>query len=191
MTATATTLTPAQLHALDADTHTVIDVRAPGEHASGHIPDAVNVPLDQFATLIPELRAAAERRELVLVCAAGLRSENARTQLAEAGVSARSLTGGTDGWRAAGLPVHTAKTEGRTPWAMDRQVRFTAGLLVLIGIAIGLITPYGLILSAGIAAGLVYSGISNTCGMAALLGKLPFNRPRPEALDTARKELAK
>nr|WP_206313970.1 rhodanese-like domain-containing protein [Streptomyces coryli] len=184
-------MTPAQLRALDADATVVIDVRAPGEFAAGHVPGAVNVPLDEFATLIPELRTAAERRELVLVCAAGLRSENARSQLAEAGVAARSLTGGTDGWRAAGLPVETERTTGRTPWAMDRQVRFTAGSLVLLGLVIGLFTPYGLILSAGIAAGLVYSGISNTCGMAVLLGKLPFNRPRPETLDTARKELAK
>ncbi|MEU0144062.1 hypothetical protein ABZ203_30300, partial [Streptomyces albidoflavus] len=49
--------------------------------------------------------------------------------------------------------------------------------------------PRARLLSAGVAAGLVYSGLSNTCGMAALLGKLPFNRPTPAVLDTARAAL--
>lgn len=35
----------------------------------------------------------------------------------------------------------------------------------------------------GIAGGLVFSALTNTCGMAAMLAKLPHNRPRTADLD--------
>lgn len=44
-------------------------------------------------------------------------------------------------------------------------------------------TPPSSFLSAGIAAGLVFSAVTNTCGMAAVLAKLPYNRPRAADLD--------
>ncbi|RPK24568.1 hypothetical protein EES37_37035 [Streptomyces sp. ADI91-18] len=37
--------------------------------------------------------------------------------------------------------------------------------------------------SAGIAGGLAFSAVTNTCGMAALLAKLPHNRPRQGDLE--------
>ncbi|MER5949595.1 rhodanese-like domain-containing protein [Streptomyces sp. NPDC001904] len=185
----STTLAPAELHARPADSTLVVDVRAPGEFASGHVPGAVNVPADHLDALLPDLRSAAERRRIVVVCAAGQRSAAACAKLADAGVDAVGLGGGTQAWTAEGLPVDTAAHEGRAVWAMDRQVRFTAGALVLAGLALGRRAPKGRLLAAGVASGLVYSGVSNTCGMAALLGKLPFNRPAPDALDAARAAL--
>ncbi|GEB61308.1 hypothetical protein GCM10017674_42900 [Streptomyces gardneri] len=60
---------------------------------------------------------------------------------------------------------------------MDRQVRLVAGALVLLGLALGLLVhPAFQLLSAGIAGGLVFSALTNTCGMALMLGKLPYNR---------------
>ncbi|GAA2304686.1 rhodanese-like domain-containing protein [Streptomyces kunmingensis] len=185
----STTLAPADLHARPADGTLVVDVRAPGEYASGHVPGAVNVPAEHLDTLLPDLRAAAERRDLVVVCAAGQRSAAACAKLADAGVEAVGLAGGTRAWAAEGLPVDSAARAGRTVWAMDRQVRFAAGSLVLLGLALGRRAPKARLLAAGIASGLVYSGLSNTCGMAAMLGRLPFNRPEPGALDEARAAL--
>ncbi|MBO1332888.1 rhodanese-like domain-containing protein [Streptomyces sp. VRA16 Mangrove soil] len=185
----STTLAPAELHARPVDSTLVVDVRAPGEFAAGHVPGAVNVPADHLDALLPDLRAAAERRRIVVVCAAGQRSAAACAKLADAGVEAVGLDGGTHAWTAEGLPVDTAPREGRSVWAMDRQVRFTAGALVLAGLALGTRAPKGRLLAAGVASGLVYSGLSNTCGMAAVLGKLPFNRPAPDALDAARAAL--
>ncbi len=73
---------------------------------------------------------------------------------------------------------------------MERQVRFTAGTVVLLGLLLGvLIHPAFQILSAGIAVGLVFSALTNTCGMAAMLAKLPHNRPRPADLDHTLAEL--
>ncbi|MYX21206.1 DUF2892 domain-containing protein, partial [Streptomyces sp. SID8380] len=72
---------------------------------------------------------------------------------------------------------------GRTPWDMNRQVRFAAGSLVLLGLLAGRKAPKARLLAVGIAGGLVHSGVSGSCGMAAVLGKLPFNRPDDSAID--------
>ncbi|MFC7472305.1 rhodanese-like domain-containing protein [Actinomadura keratinilytica] len=120
------TISPADLHAREASKTLVLDVRAPGEFAAGHLPGAVNLPLDSLAALLPELADAAGRRELFVVCATGRRSADARERLAAAGIAATGVEGGTDGWTAAGLPVEQGPAPARATWAMDRQVRFAA-----------------------------------------------------------------
>lgn len=52
-----------------------------------------------------------------------------------------------------------------------------AGTLVLTGFLAGLAWTPAHWLSGAIGAGLVFSGATNTCGMAAALAKLPHNRP--------------
>ncbi|MGW1768937.1 rhodanese-like domain-containing protein [Streptomyces sp. NPDC002073] len=158
---------------------TVVDVRTPGEFTSGHLPDSVNVPLDRIERSLPELRQAAERGVLLLVCASGARSGKASAALAAHGVPAASLTGGTNAWTAAGHDLHSPDGPAR---AVERQVRFTAGALVLLGLLLGLfVHPVFQLLSAAIAAGLVFSALTDTCGMAVVLGRLPFNRRGSEA----------
>ncbi len=49
------------------DELTVIDVRTPGEYAGGHIPGALNIPLDQLDRALPEIRDAARRGEVLVV----------------------------------------------------------------------------------------------------------------------------
>ena len=62
-------------------------------------------------------------------------------------------------------------------------MRFTAGAVVLLGLLLGLLVhPAFQILSAGVAGGLVFSALTDTCGMAVILGKLPHNRARPADL---------
>ncbi|GAA2619338.1 hypothetical protein GCM10010307_01790 [Streptomyces vastus] len=56
---------------------TVIDVRTPAEYASGHLPGALNIPLDHVRRALPEMRHAAGRGDVLVVCASGTRSENA------------------------------------------------------------------------------------------------------------------
>ncbi|MGV9422914.1 rhodanese-like domain-containing protein [Streptomyces sp. NPDC003656] len=166
----------------------VIDVRTPAEYATGHLPGALNVPLDRLRHPLPELRHAADRGDLLLVCASGNRSANACRTLAEQGIAAATLTGGTTAWAAAGHDLHqpaATATGTRTRWSMERQVRCTAGALVLLGLLLGvLVHPAFEILSAGVAGGLVLSALTDTCGMALLLARLPHNRPRPADLAT-------
>ncbi len=180
---TPTTLDPRQartrLHEL-----TVIDVRTPGEYAGGHIPGALNIPLDQLDRALPDIRDAAARGEVLVVCASGARSENACRQLAGHGVHTATLTGGTGAWAAQGHDLERSEGSSKATWGMERQVRLTAGSVVLLGLALGeFVHPAFRLLSAGIAGGLVFSAVTNTCGMAAMLAKLPYNRPRQADLD--------
>ncbi|WP_030251238.1 rhodanese-like domain-containing protein [Streptomyces violens] len=160
------------------DELTVIDVRTPGEYATGHLPGAHNIPLDRLGEAVPALRDAAARAGLLMVCASGNRSAQACAALAEQGIAAATLTGGTNGWVQHGLEVRRPEgTEGARPvWAMERQVRLAAGSLVLTGLLAGRRWPAARLLSAGIAGGLVYSALTDTCGMARVLAKLPYNR---------------
>lgn len=173
---TPTTLSVSQAHARRAE-FGIVDVRTPGEYASGHLPGALNIPLDRIPHSLPELRQAAEGRGLLLVCASGARSENAARTLAEHGIDAASLTGGTRAWSAGGYGLDHPATGPRAVWAMERQVRLTAGAVVLLGLLLGLLVhPAYQLLSAAIGAGFVFSALTDTCGMALLLGRLPFNR---------------
>ncbi len=184
----STSLSAAQAHARLADL-TVVDVRTPGEYASGHLPGAHNVPLDHLDAALPALRAAADRGGLLLVCASGARSARARERLAEHGVAAAGLTGGTDAWIRLGHDVHRP-AGARAAWAMERQVRLAAGSLVLAGLLTGRRLPAARWLSAGVAGGLVFSALTDTCGMAKVLAKLPHNRPEATDLDATLAALA-
>ena len=169
---------------------TVIDVRTPGEYASGHLPGAVNVPLDQVRRALPDIRHAAARGDLLVVCASGTRSQAAHKLLAEQGVPSVTLTGGTGAWAAAGHELHRpdqgTACRTRAAWGMERQVRLTAGTLVLLGLLLGvLVHPAFQFVSAAMAGGLVFSALTDTCGMALVLARLPHNRPRPADLETA------
>jgi rhodanese-related sulfurtransferase len=158
------------------DELTVVDVRSPGEYASGHLPGAHNIPLDQLRRALPALETAAARGGgLLMVCASGTRSDKARATLAEHGIPAATLTGGTVAWARGGGDLHHP-AGARATWAMERQVRLTAGSLVLLGLAVGRRASAARLLSAGIGVGLVYSALTDTCGMAAVLSRLPHNR---------------
>ncbi|MFG3203121.1 rhodanese-like domain-containing protein [Streptomyces sp. NPDC048192] len=167
----------ARLHEL-----TVIDVRTPGEYASGHLPGAHNIPLDHLDAAVPALKAAADRGDLLIVCASGARSATACRRLADQGIAAATLTGGTAAWTQLGHDTHRP-AGARTPWAMDRQVRLAAGTLVLTGLIAGRRWNAARWLSAGVAGGLVFSALTDTCGMAKILARLPHNQPRATDLD--------
>ncbi|MEV0638156.1 rhodanese-like domain-containing protein [Streptomyces sp. NPDC050619] len=177
------TLTHQQVSAR-LDEFTVVDVRTPGEYAGGHLPGAHNVPLDRLDEAADALRAVAARGPLLIVCASGARSAKGCVRLAGVGVEAATLEGGTGGWAAAGHPVERP-AGARAPWAMDRQVRLAAGSLVVLGFGVGLARPSAHRLSGLIGAGLVFSGLTNTCGMAALLARLPYNRPPKDTVSFA------
>lgn len=177
---TPTTLSPARAAGRLGD-FTVVDVRTPGEYAGGRLPGAHNIPLDRIEEAAPVLLSAAARGPLLIVCASGARSSKGCERLAALGVDAANLEGGTNAWAAAGLPVERS-SYARSPWPMDRQVRLTAGSLVVLGFAAGLVRPPAHWLSGLIGAGLLFSAATNTCGMAALLSRLPHNRPAEDAV---------
>ena len=58
----------------------VIDVRTPGEFNSGHLPNAINLPLDEIETALPR-RVKEKNQALLLHCQSGMRSGVARKKL--------------------------------------------------------------------------------------------------------------
>ncbi|MDP9052044.1 MAG: rhodanese-like domain-containing protein, partial [Acidobacteriota bacterium] len=86
-----------------------IDVRSATEFASGHIPAAVNIPMDEIECRLADLRPGTRT---VLVCQSGMRAGLTRDLLANRVADLFVLGGGTDAWRAAGLPI-VASTRSR------------------------------------------------------------------------------
>ena len=88
---------------------TVLDVRPAEEFASGHVPGALNIPVEQLAR---RLRDLPKGREVVAYCRGPfcLMSFDAVQLLRRKGIKARRLQDGMPEWRAAGLPVTTAVT---------------------------------------------------------------------------------
>ena len=58
----------------------VIDVRSPGEFHSGHLTNAINIPLDEIATTVPQ-RWPDKSQVLLLHCQSGMRSGMAKGKL--------------------------------------------------------------------------------------------------------------
>jgi rhodanese-related sulfurtransferase/predicted transcriptional regulator len=83
---------------------TVLDVRPAEEFAAGHIPGAINVPLEKLEGLLASLP---RRKEIVAYCRGPycLMSFEAVEKLRKLGWRARRLENGFPEWRAAGLPV--------------------------------------------------------------------------------------
>ncbi len=172
--------TSSQLQAIDPTTlkqwHdqgriTLVDVREPGEFAGEHIQRATLVSLAQVS---PE-RLPADSSQVVLYCQTGNRSGQAAQKLLAAGVpSLMHLSGGLNAWKQQGLPT---KINKNAPISLMRQVQITAGSLVFIGTVLGAaVSPWFLLLSGFVGAGLVFAGVSNTCMMARMLAKLPYNQ---------------
>jgi rhodanese-related sulfurtransferase len=150
----------------------MIDVRTPSEYAGGHIPCAVNIPMDQFEARRKDLRL---EDGVVLVCKAGGRAQMVAGWL-DAHQDVRVLDGGTEAWICQGLEVvESAKSR----WSLERQVRLGAGLMVLAGTVLEVSGVHGAIWLAMFAgAGLTFAGATDICMMGILLAKLPWNQAR-------------
>ena len=152
----------------------LLDVRTPGEYESVHIRGAYNVPLDTLGEHGPDIRAGLDQ-PVVLICQSGQRARKAEEALKNAGMpNLHVLDGGVNGWVAAGKPVQ----RGRERISLERQVRIVAGALAATGGLLAvLVNPLFGLLAAFIGSGLVFAGVTDTCGMAMVLSRLPYNRP--------------
>ena len=150
----------------------LIDVSSPVEFEEVHVAFARNFPIDS-----PELERFMERRgrdcetPLYVMCRGGVRSVKVCTKYPEAKLV--DVEGGTRNWLECGLPV----TRNKAIVSLDRQVRIAAGALTAVGTALGVfVHSYFLAVPAFVGVGLVVAGVTNTCGMAMLLTKMPWNR---------------
>jgi len=150
----------------------LVDVREVSETDSVRVEGAMNLPLSRFKAFSERLDRS---RPVYLLCRSGARAASAASQLRELGYrDILVVRGGLEAWTAAGHPVvrGTARV-----WSLERQVRFAAGALVAAGVAAGvLIDPRWLALPAFVGLGLAFSGLTDTCGMALVLARMPWNR---------------
>ncbi len=156
----------------------LIDVRTPAEFESIHAEGARNLPLDKLSADAACEVAGTRDGTMYVICHSGARATKACEQLQAAGIdNVVCIEGGTQAWQQAGLPVVRGK---RKTISIDRQVRIAAGSLVLIGVVIAAVTgnPWWTLLSGFVGAGLTFAGITDTCGMAILLARMPWNDSR-------------
>jgi len=161
----------AELRRVRAEGAQLVDVRSASEFASGHIPGATNIPMDQVEARVDDLRSDGS---IVLICQAGTRARITAGLLEPCGRDIAVFDGGTNAWIQAGLPLVVSV---KTRWSLERQVRLGAGLLILTGSVLAwAIHPYWLFLVAFVGSGLTFAGLTDICPMAILLGKMPWNR---------------
>jgi rhodanese-related sulfurtransferase len=161
------------------DKVTLIDVRTPAEFGEVHVDFAHNIPLDRLdAQAVTSLAGGGP---VYFVCKSGSRSQKACEKLRAAGFQhVISVEGGTAACEAAGVPV----VRGRKVMSLERQVRIAAGALVAVGAALAAFGPEAPVnwqaIGAGLAGfvgcGLVFAGITDTCGMAMLIARMPWNQ---------------
>jgi rhodanese-related sulfurtransferase len=170
------TITPQELSELcrDGKETNIIDVRTPAEYRHVHATYARNIPLNKLDPVALMQSQNGSEKPLYLICRSGERSEQACEKFFSVGyANVVSVQGGTKAWQAAGLPV----VQGKKALSLDRQVRVTAGFLVCLGALLGwLVHPVFIALSAFVGAGLIYAGVTDTCGMGMLLARMPWNQ---------------
>ena len=179
-------INPQQLAKLRTEGKTIdlVDVRTPVEYREVHLDIARNVPLDQLdPAAVMQARDGTADEPLYLICRSGSRGRQAVEKFTNAGFpNVVNIEGGTVACVDAGLPV----VRGVKAISLERQVRIAAGSLVLLGVLLGwLVHPAFVGLSAFVGAGLVFAGITDTCGMGMILTRMPWNRVAPSSPSSA------
>lgn len=159
----------------------VIDVREFSEFNSERLAEAQLMPLSNFEKHADEID---HTKPVYLMCRSGNRAKNAAEKLASKGFTdIHVIEGGMVAWAGANLPI--VKGESKV-WSLERQVRFAAGLFVMTGVVLSVfVSPYLLLISAFVGAGLVFSALTDTCGMGMVLARMPWNKA-PLACETAK-----
>ncbi|MFA5593079.1 MAG: YgaP-like transmembrane domain [Micavibrio sp.] len=159
----------------------ILDVRTGVERATACLDqNFIHIPLHRLDArrFMDNYGHSLAAGPLYILCRSGSRAEKAAHILS--GLTETVIVeGGLDACSACGVAL-----EHGAALSLERQVRITAGALVLSGLSLGaFINPVFYLLSAFIGAGLVFSGITDWCGMALLLARAPWNNKKGENHD--------
>jgi rhodanese-related sulfurtransferase len=174
---------PTEVHN-NKSTALLLDVRTPAEYAEAHIDGSTLRPLHELRP--DEVRSlASQKTATYLICRSGNRAKQAAEKLSQSGMtSLKVMEGGIMAWENEGLPL----TRGRQTISLERQVRIAAGALVFAGALLGyFVSPAWIALSGFIGAGLVFAGVTDTCGMAMALARMPWNNRPQKSCETDKK----
>ena len=172
---------------------TLLDVRTEGEYAAEHLPGSHLMPLHELEKLAGQAKAGGSLhldahalarlglREGVptyILCQSGGRAKRAAAMLSGAGVGGCVVVeGGIDACRAAGLELQKGES---SVLPLMRQVQIVIGAFCATGAALALWKDpmFGLIpLFMGL--GLLFAGLTGTCGLALLIARMPWNKGAP------------
>jgi rhodanese-related sulfurtransferase len=156
----------------------VLDVRTHAEVDAEALAGAVHFPLQELDhnSVNQYLLSVDHQPEqpVYLLCAGGHRANKAAEQLqAHLNCPLIVIEGGLSSLKQHGLA--TEQGQGKVI-SLERQVRITAGLLVLTGVILGTwYNPWFYGLSGFVGAGLAFAGITDTCAMGMALARMPWN----------------
>lgn len=150
-----------------------IDVRTTNEVVSLNIPGSEYVPVP----LVSEKRLqplATLDKKMVFYCHSGNRSATVVDQFgAINGGEVYSLDGGIVAWEKNGFNTETISSV----ISVERQTHITVGFLIVSSLILGVtIDKTFLIATAFFGSGLIFAGLSGSCLMGILLGKMPWNK---------------
>ncbi len=152
----------------------IVDVRTPSEYREKHIEGSTLLPLDS----LNEKNAGELNRDptepIYILCHSINRSKICVEKMHGFGIDNVVLVeGGIMAWEKENLPLN----RGDKTMSIERQVRIAAGSLILSGSLLAwLIHPTWVILPGFVGSGLIFAGVSDTCGMGLVLARMPWNR---------------
>ena len=156
----------------------ILDVRTAAEVKASGLPDCLHIPLHDLTPerLQAEIRKSGKNATSVyLLCQGGKRAEMAAEQLTgKIDAELVVIEGGMNAVKQSNIPVIA---RGNNVISPERQLRIAAGLLIIIGAALGTWVNTGFFgLCAFVGAGLTFAGITDICPMGMLIAKAPWNK---------------
>lgn len=143
----------------------IIDVREPAEYHERHIPGALNFPSTDYHQ---EHYSGFKNVEIALVCQSGNRAKTIRANLLKDGFEKVLLL--ETQMQAIN---NSKKTKG---WSIDRQFRFTLGILLLIYLVLIPFVNYIVIVPIILCSGLIITAIIDRCYLRMGISMLPWNK---------------
>lgn len=154
----------------------LIDVREPDEFSAEHIAYAASLPLGRVDRALGLMNVPAGRK-LLFQCLKGGRGARACDLVAGRNFPGEiyNIEGGIEAWKNAGLPV----IGGGPKISVFRQVQMIIGTALFALIVLGMAgIGFAFMLAALVAGVFAFTGFIGWCGLAMLLQKMPWNRPR-------------
>ena len=157
----------------------VIDVRTPAEVNAESLDGSARFPLQDLHWHALQQHLNEHNHDssqpVYILCGSGQRATRAAEQLqGDIDNQLVIIEGGINALKQLGVNV----TKGSSNViSLERQVRITAGSLVVLGVALGFFVAPGFYgLSAFVGAGLVFAGVTDSCGMGMALARMPWNK---------------
>lgn len=143
----------------------IIDVREPAEYREGHIHGAINFPSTKYNR---DHYSGFQKMKIALVCQSGSRAKTIGKNLLNDGFNQVFLleTQMQD-------IKNTKATKG---WSIDRQFRFTLGVLLLLYLSLRNFTGYMIIIPVILGFGLTITALIDRCYMRMGIAMLPWNK---------------